>query len=344
LVAVTGVLWTLYSEVRVPPPSPDDSRARLTLCVVTTLMLYNLARESASNFKILWLFQGATMPVVPINDVKTYQPATYKKGERLVRCKLASVYRLVDIFGWNRGISNHVTARVTREGDEYLINPLGLRKVFRNSRFRTSYSRLRLISDYGFWLQVSCTKTGLLPISQEAMILGETAIADEDAATRKERRFSADCMLLMIRNHGLLAMGQSIEEAWFVAFNAVLACESQVRNFYIILVHSQQAAHYVGRTPLAVQLRPGESVGSSGWRRGELEFEALMRRLDAAGYRTGHWPVISFPCLTRFLVVVWNQSTVLGSRSLILSTHLRAILEFYENSVGCDLIFKEFLS
>lgn len=51
---------------------------------------------------------------------------------------------------------------------------------------------------------------------------------------------------------------------------------------------AQQAAHYVGRTPLAVQLRPGESAGSSGWRRGELEFEALMRRLDVAGYRTGH--------------------------------------------------------
>lgn len=53
------------------------------------------------------------MPVVPINDVKSYQPATYQKGERLVRCKLASVYRLVDIFGWNRGISNHITVRLT---------------------------------------------------------------------------------------------------------------------------------------------------------------------------------------------------------------------------------------
>ncbi|VDQ10403.1 unnamed protein product [Trichobilharzia regenti] len=51
---------------------------------------------------------------------------------------------------------------------------------------------------------------------------------------------------------------------------------------------AQEAAHSIGRTPSAVQLRAGEVTGSSGWRRGELEFEALMRRLDAAGYRTGY--------------------------------------------------------
>ncbi|TPP63711.1 Protein hu-li tai shao [Fasciola gigantica] len=299
---------------------------------------------------------GATMPVVAINDVKSFPPATYQKGERLVRCKLASVYRLVDIFGWNRGISNHITARVTRDGDEYLINPLGLlyHEVTASSLSKVNLKgsvidpgTIGLGIDKQGWLlhsavhearpdvrcvihlntpatvAVSCTKSGLLPISQEAMIIGDTAVYDPstlatsyaqetvegDAATRRERRFaeeraaiaailsekSTDCMLLMIRNHGLLALGQSIEEAWFVAFNAVLACESQLRlasigedELVLPPKEAQQAAHYVGRTPLAVQLRPGESAGSSGWRRGELEFEALMRRLDAAGYRTGH--------------------------------------------------------
>ncbi|CAH8475720.1 unnamed protein product [Schistosoma haematobium] len=51
---------------------------------------------------------------------------------------------------------------------------------------------------------------------------------------------------------------------------------------------AQEAAYSVGRTPSAVQLRVGEVTGSSGWRRGELEFEALMRRLDSAGYHTGY--------------------------------------------------------
>lgn len=45
---------------------------------------------------------------------------------------------------------------------------------------------------------------------------------------------SQDCMLLLVRNYGLFAMGQSIEDAWFTAYNAMLACEAQV---YTICVY-----------------------------------------------------------------------------------------------------------
>ncbi|KAF6778075.1 hypothetical protein AHF37_02875 [Paragonimus kellicotti] len=300
--------------------------------------------------------RSATMPVLPINDLKGAHPPNYQKGERLVRCKLASVYRLVDIFGWNKGISCHITARVTRDANEYLINPLGLlyHEITASSLAKVALDgsivdpgTAGLGIDRQGWLlhaavhearpdvrciihlntpatiAVSCTKSGLLPISQEAMILGEACIYDPttllagtthgdsemNTTQRKEKRYaeeraavatalsahSQDCMILMVRNHGILAMGQSIEEAWFVAFTAIVACEAQLRvaslgeeELVLPIKEAQQAAHYVGRTPAAVQLRPGENVGSSGWRRGELEFEALMRRLDAAGYHTGH--------------------------------------------------------
>ncbi|KAF8571982.1 hypothetical protein P879_00318 [Paragonimus westermani] len=300
--------------------------------------------------------RSATMPVLPINDLKGAHPPNYQKGERLVRCKLASVYRLVDIFGWNKGINCHITARVTRDASEYLISPLGLlyHEITASSLAKVALDgsivdpgTAGLGIDRQGWLlhaavhearpdvrciihlntpatiAVSCTKSGLLPISQEAMILGEACIYDPttllagtthgdlemNATQRKERRYteeraavatalsahSQDCMILMVRNHGILAMGQSIEEAWFVAFTAIVACEAQLRvaslgeeELVLPVKEAQQAAHYVGRTPAAVQLRPGENVGSSGWRRGELEFEALMRRLDAAGYHTGH--------------------------------------------------------
>lgn len=108
---------------------------------------------------------------------------------------------------------------------------------------------------YTQFFQVSCTNAGLLPISQEAMILGETAVYDplivlnnlqqngeEDLDSRKERHFDAQkaeisrifsekspsCMVLLVRSYGLLALGQSIEEAWFIAFTSMLACEAQV--------------------------------------------------------------------------------------------------------------------
>ena len=38
------------------------------------------------------------------------------QGEKLLRCKLASVYRLVQLQGWSQGIYNHITARVSQVG------------------------------------------------------------------------------------------------------------------------------------------------------------------------------------------------------------------------------------
>lgn len=33
----------------------------------------------------------------------------YTKGEKVLRCKLAAVYRLMDLYGWTQGIHNHIT-------------------------------------------------------------------------------------------------------------------------------------------------------------------------------------------------------------------------------------------
>lgn len=40
------------------------------------------------------------MMVTPINDLQGGEPGSMVKGERLMRCKLASVHRLFDLFGW----------------------------------------------------------------------------------------------------------------------------------------------------------------------------------------------------------------------------------------------------
>jgi adducin len=49
--------------------------------------------------------------IVPINDIRGVDSTGYSKSERLLRCKLASLYRLVDLFGWSQGIYNHITVR-----------------------------------------------------------------------------------------------------------------------------------------------------------------------------------------------------------------------------------------
>lgn len=48
-------------------------------------------------------------PVIPISDIKGTEGLGYSKGEKLLRCKLAACYRLVDLNGWGHGIYNHIS-------------------------------------------------------------------------------------------------------------------------------------------------------------------------------------------------------------------------------------------
>lgn len=47
--------------------------------------------------------------VHPINDIRGTETLNYTKSERILRCKLASAYRLIDHFGWTESIYNHCT-------------------------------------------------------------------------------------------------------------------------------------------------------------------------------------------------------------------------------------------
>ena len=48
-------------------------------------------------------------PIIPINDLRGTDASKYTVAERDQRCKLASVYRLVHMFGWSQLIYNHIT-------------------------------------------------------------------------------------------------------------------------------------------------------------------------------------------------------------------------------------------
>lgn len=50
--------------------------------------------------------------VTPISDIRGSDTLNYSKQERLLRCKLASVYRLADMFDWTTGIFGHITVSI----------------------------------------------------------------------------------------------------------------------------------------------------------------------------------------------------------------------------------------
>lgn len=56
-----------------------------------------------------YLCCAGTQSVTPINDIRGLEGLTYAKGEKLLRCKLAAIYRLIDMHGWSQNIYNHCT-------------------------------------------------------------------------------------------------------------------------------------------------------------------------------------------------------------------------------------------
>lgn len=64
--------------------------------------------------------------VVPINDIRGIEAMGYDKGEKILRCKLAATFRLLDLYGWTQGLGAQITARLNADQELFLVNPYGL--------------------------------------------------------------------------------------------------------------------------------------------------------------------------------------------------------------------------
>lgn len=64
--------------------------------------------------------------VLPINDIRGVESMGYAKGEKILRCKLAATFRLLDLYGWTSGLGAQITARLNADQEEFLVNPFGL--------------------------------------------------------------------------------------------------------------------------------------------------------------------------------------------------------------------------
>ncbi|XP_051550827.1 adducin 3 (gamma) a isoform X1 [Myxocyprinus asiaticus] len=269
--------------------------------------------------------------VTPINDMFSMESTSMVKGEKQTRCKLASLYRLVDLFSWAHFASCYITVRVSKEQDHILIIPRGLSFAEASASNLVKVNIIGDVVDQGstnlkidpagfsphaaiysmrpdvrcivhirtpVTAAVSSMKCGLLPICQEALILGDIAyynyqgsLDEQDERIELQKALGPSAKVLVLRNHGVVALGETIEEAFHYIYNAQFACEIQVKAFScaggvenLIVLDLEQ---YKSRTQVVAEA--GINMGSQHkWRLGELEFESLMRMLDNLGYRTGY--------------------------------------------------------
>ncbi len=184
-----------------------------------------------------------------------------------IRVDLAAAYRLVAYFGWDDLIFTHLSARVPGPDHHFLLNPYQLmfEEVSASSLIKvdmdghpvaptpfmtnaagfTIHSALHMARDDAQAVihlhtpngqAVAAHSEGLLPLTQTAMIIrDEIAYHDYEgiAVDLDERaRIIADLgdkSAMIFRNHGTLAVGETVGEAFLKIYFLERACEAQVK-------------------------------------------------------------------------------------------------------------------
>ena len=183
-----------------------------------------------------------------------------------VRVDLAAAYRLVAFYEWDDVIFTHLSARVPGPEHHFLINPYGLmfEEITASSLVKIGMHRNPLgraehpVNPAGFTIHsavhmaredaravmhlhtphgqaVSAMEWGLLPNTQTAMVVAhDVAYHDyEGIATdlAERERLVADLgskNAMILRNHGTLAVGETVGACFLRLYFLERACEAQV--------------------------------------------------------------------------------------------------------------------
>ncbi|MBB3928406.1 ribulose-5-phosphate 4-epimerase/fuculose-1-phosphate aldolase [Sphingobium jiangsuense] len=227
------------------------------------------------------------------------------------RRELAACYRLVHHFRMSDLIASHISSRIPGKEGRLLINPFGslFNEVTASNLVEISCEGQvhepagAIINPAGLLIHsavhaarpeiacvihvhsaagvaVSAQEEGLLPISQQALVvMDRLAYHDYEGVALLEgekARLQADlgdARAMILRNHGLLAVGESIGEAFYWLYMLQKACEIQ------LLAQSGGAALRMAPTAIR-QLVTEQTCQFAGATMGSREWVALMREVE----------------------------------------------------------------
>jgi ribulose-5-phosphate 4-epimerase/fuculose-1-phosphate aldolase len=234
------------------------------------------------------------------------------EGEWKTRVELAAAYRLAAVYGMTDMVANHISAAVPDEPAHFLINAYGLlyTEITASNLLKIDLegnilSRPPL--DYGVNLPgfvihsavhaarpdahcvmhthtragmaLSALACGLLPLTQTATRFERVPFHDFqgiaiDLAERESLVADlGDAEVMILRNHGLLALGPSVAEAFNTMYRLELSCKVQVDAMAC-------------NTPLVMPPDDVVALAKSQWkpgvtrRYGILEWPAMLRELE----------------------------------------------------------------
>ena len=247
-------------------------------------------------------------------------PAGMAEDEWLLRLELAACYRLFDWLGWSESIYNHITVRLPAAHDgaeRFLINPYGLHytEVTASNLVTVDVQGRQLcngrwpVNPAGFVIHsaihrarpdahcvmhthttagmaVACKHEGLRYDNfSAANLYGLVAHHDFEGVTTsadEQPRLVASlgaAEVLVLRNHGLLSVGPHIPGAFARMWSVQRACEVQLATDAMAGANRSIPAAVLAAMPQQLQAMT-QAAGAT--RRGELPFQALLRRAGIA--------------------------------------------------------------
>ncbi|MFZ1991395.1 MAG: class II aldolase/adducin family protein [Alphaproteobacteria bacterium] len=206
------------------------------------------------------------MTVGAVADERSVRSAV-GEAEWKLRIDLAALYRLVAFEGWDDLVFTHLSLRVPGPEHHFLINPFGMlfEEITASSLVKIDQGGEKVlntpygINPAGFVIHsavhmgredahcvmhlhteagvgVAAQEQGLLPISQHAMVIGKVAYhdyegiaVDMDERVRLVEDLGPVSTVMILRNHGTLAIGRNCAAAWLRMWHLERACAMQTR-------------------------------------------------------------------------------------------------------------------
>lgn len=228
-----------------------------------------------------------------------------------LRVNLAACYRLVALYGWDDLVFTHISARVPGPEDHFLINAYGLlfEEMTASSLVKIDLDGNKVldteydINPAGFTIHsavhaarhdagcvlhthtkagvaLSTLAEGLQPISQISLFPYSTlAYHDYEGIALNEDekpRLVADLgdkRALILRNHGLLTVGETVADAFLMMYALESACQVQ------LMAQSAGSDLVSVPKPIVEGIKAQVDQVTKGLG-GELAWPGLLRKLD----------------------------------------------------------------
>lgn len=236
----------------------------------------------------------------------------FNDQEWSLRVQLAAAYRLVDYFGWTELIYGHLTVRLPGEPATFLINPYGLNydEVTASNLVRIDIDG-NIVGDSNYpvnragfvihsavhmarsinkcvmhthtraGMAVSALRGGLQQVHMYSTgYYGRIAYHDYEGPsldTDERERLLDDLgehQVMILRNHGLMTVGRTIPEAFIRLYRLERAAQVQLDAM------SSGDLQVIPDTVADASARGIDAFLELEDDVGELEFKALLRKLD----------------------------------------------------------------